>query len=132
LQSLDFNEFTSGKMKSRNVPGYEVDSLTIKVSFATNGANSVTALRSKERSGSRFSSSGVGTQIVTTEALLTIEKSVVALYAPLLIAAFNRSFDMSSTGLDPEFMKLTLASNLSIPITVQPASTAAIAKGSPT
>ena len=63
---------------SRSVPGYEVDSLTTKVSFETNGAIPVAALRNSVRSGSRLLSSGVGTQIVITEALETSETSIVA------------------------------------------------------
>ena len=63
-----FNELTIGMMTSRNVPGYEVDSLTTKVSFDTYGAIPVAAFRNIVISGLRWSSSGVGTQIVTTEA----------------------------------------------------------------
>ena len=58
---------------SRNVPGYEVDSLTTSVSFETYGAIPIAALRNSVRSGSRFSSNGVGTQIVITEARETAE-----------------------------------------------------------
>jgi hypothetical protein len=50
------------------------------------GAIAVAALRSNDRSGSRFSSKGVGTQMVMTEAFETLEKSVVAKYAPDSIA----------------------------------------------
>ncbi len=117
---------------SRSVPGYEVDSLTTKVSFETYGAIPVAALLSKVRSGSRFSSNGVGTQIVITEAVLTEEKSLVALYTPFVIADCSCESEMSSTGLDPLLIWATLASKLSIPMTVHPASTAAIAKGRPT
>ena len=66
-------------MTSRRVPGYDVDSLTTKVSSATKGAIPVAALRNNVKSGSRLSSNGVGTQIVITEALATSENSVVAL-----------------------------------------------------
>ena len=68
-----------GIMTSRNVPGYDVDSLTTNVSFETNGAISVAALRNRVMSGLRLSSNGVGTQIVITEAFSTMENSVVAL-----------------------------------------------------
>jgi hypothetical protein len=71
---------------SRNVPGYEVDSLTIKVPFEMKGANSAAALRNKEISGSRLSPNGVGTHIVTTDACATDANSVEALYAPFVIA----------------------------------------------
>ena len=64
---------------SRKVPGYEVDSLTTKVSFETKGAMHMAALRNNVRSGSRFLSKGVGTQIVITLAFDTVEKSVVAM-----------------------------------------------------
>jgi hypothetical protein len=119
-------------MTLRNVPGYEVDSLTNKVSFETNGAIAVTAFLRIDRSGSRFSSNGVGTHIVITDAAATSEKSVLAVYDPLLSAATSWVSEMSSIGLEPEFIWVTLASKLSIPITVQPASTAAMAKGRPT
>ena len=68
-----------GIIISRSVPGYEVDSLTTRVSFDRYGAIPVAALRNGARSGSRLSSNGVGTQIVITEASVTVEKSVVAL-----------------------------------------------------
>ena len=67
---------------SRIVPGYEVDSLITSASFETNGAILIAALRNRERSGSRLSSNGVGTQIAITEACVILEKSVVALYVP--------------------------------------------------
>jgi hypothetical protein len=132
VESFGLSELTIGMIISRNVPGYEVDSLTTRVSFETNGAIALVAVCNSERSGCRFPSSGVGTHIVMTLALDTKEKSVLALYAPLVSAAANWVFEMSSTGLIPELICVTLASKLSMPITVHPASTAAIAKGRPT
>ena len=65
-------------MTSLSVPGYDVDSLKTKVSLEIYGAIPLVALRKRDRSGSRFSFSGVGTQIAITEASAALEKSVVA------------------------------------------------------
>ena len=117
---------------SLRVPGYDVDSLTTRVSSETYGAIPIVAFCKRERSGSRLTSRGVGTQIVITEAAQTLEKSVVAIYMPLDSAICNLASEISSTGLEPELICKVLASRLSTPMTVQPASTAAIAKGRPT
>jgi hypothetical protein len=47
------------------------------------------------------------------------------------VFAFD-TFEMSSTGLEPELSCSTRDADFSIPITDHPASTAAMAKGSPT
>ena len=92
----------------------------------------IAALCRRDKSGSLFSFNGVGTQIVITEACTMLEKSMLAVYDPLASAAAIWASDMSSTGLEPELIWSTLAFELSIPTTVQPALTAAIAKGRPT
>ena len=84
----------------RNVPGYEVDSLISKDSSDRNGATSLMALSSNSRSGSRASLSGVGTQIVTTEAADTSAGLFVAKYFLAAIAFASLTLDISSTGLD--------------------------------
>jgi hypothetical protein len=75
---------------------------------------------------------GVFGKYFTTEAVATSAGLFVATYFFSAIAFDNRESDISSTGLEPEFSCFTRETDLSIPITDQPASTAAIAKGSPT
>ena len=83
----DFNEYVRGMIKSRNVPGYEVDSLITSASFERKGAISWIALSKRVTSGSLLEFKGVGTQIVITEALAISAKSCEDLYSPLEIAA---------------------------------------------
>ncbi len=83
-------------------------------------------------SGSRFSVSGVGTQIIKASGFFINVISVVDLNLPLFTIAVISLDGICLSGLWPAFIFLTFFSFISNPITFAPRPTNSLAKGSPT
>ena len=113
-------------------PGYVVLSSTTSRPGARQPAISSAAVRTNERSGSRFGVNGVGTQIRKASRPAAAAHSVSATSRPAWTWAATSASGTSAVWLSPRRTAATRAASGSIPVTRKPARANSTARGSPT